>query len=204
MSGIWLKSSSAVTRHARSPRARQRLRIIGGQWRGRRIDFLDLPQLRPTPDRVRETLFNWLQGFIEGSRCLDLFAGSGALGFEVASRGAKSVVMVDHDPQVIHHLRRQAETLSAHQIEIILADAKAYLAMSPPPFDIVFLDPPFESDLLADIYQALERHRALKPGTRIYLEMPATAGPPPAPASWTLLKSRRAGQVAYRLLVKDS
>ncbi len=190
-----------MIRRASPPRARQQLRIIAGRWRGRRIDFPDLPELRPTPDRVRETLFNWLQEIVEGSRCLDLFAGSGALGFEAASRGAASVVMVDRDPKVVQHLRRQAGMLGAAQVEMILAQAQAYLAPSPPPFDIVFLDPPFESGLLADVCQALEQHCVLKTGARIYLETRASAEPPPIPGSWTMLKSRRAGQVGYHLAV---
>lgn len=190
-----------MNKRAKPPRTRQRVRIISGQWRGRRIDFPDLPELRPTPDRVRETLFNWLQGIVEGSRCLDLFAGSGALGFEAASRGAESVVMVDRDPEVVQHLRREAEKLDAPQVEIILANAQAYLASSPPPFDIVFLDPPFESGLLAPLCQALEEYGALKSSARVYLEIAAAADVPELPASWELLKSQRAGQVGYYLAV---
>lgn len=182
--------------------ARERLRIIGGAWRGRRIDFPAVPELRPTPDRVRETLFNWLQGLIEGSRCLDLFAGSGALGFEAASRGAESVVMVDVNPQVIDRLRRQAAILGASQAEIVLADAQAYLATSPPPFDIVFLDPPFRSDLLADAYQRLEDYRALKANARIYIETQVSAGAPAVPAGWDVVKSQTAGQVTCHLAGK--
>jgi 16S rRNA (guanine966-N2)-methyltransferase len=187
----------------RASASHHRLRIIGGAWRGRRIDFPALPELRPTPDRVRETLFNWLQGYIEGSRCLDLFAGSGALGFEAASRGAVSVVMVDHDPQVVQHLRAQAEKLGATQVEIILADARTYLASSPAPFDMVFLDPPFESAMLLDACHALEEHRALKPNARVYLEASDLIGPQLIPMDWELIKARRAGQVAYHLAMKN-
>jgi len=189
----------AVTQKGSGHALRQRLRIIGGAWRGRRIDFPARPELRPTPDRVRETLFNWLQGMIEGSRCLDLFAGSGALGFEAASRGAKSVVMVDTDPQVVNRLRTQANTFGAAQIEVVMADAQSYLASSPSPFDIVFLDPPFGTDLLAPICHALNDHGALKSGARIYLETLAAAGVPAIPATWELLKSQTAGQVGYHL-----
>ncbi|MGI8739456.1 MAG: 16S rRNA (guanine(966)-N(2))-methyltransferase RsmD [Gammaproteobacteria bacterium] len=188
-----------MTRKVEPDPPRQRLRIIGGDWRGRRIDFPARPELRPTPDRVRETLFNWLQGMLEGSRCLDLFAGSGALGFEAASRGANSVVMVDTDPKVADHLRAQAEILAATQIEIVTADAQTYLASSPAPFDIVFLDPPFGSNLLAPICHALDDHAALKSGARIYLETPAAAGAPAMPATWELLRSQKAGQVGYHL-----
>ena len=202
MSSAWSGSSSAVTRKASARAQRQRLRIIGGAWRGRRIEFPNLPDLRPTPDRVRETLFNWLQGIIEGSRCLDLFAGSGALGFEAASRGATSVTMVDADLQVANHLRRQAEALGARQVEIVMADAHAYLTRSPPPFDIVFLDPPFGSNLLAPLCHALDDHGVLTAGARVYLETAAAAGVPAMPGGWELLKSRTAGQVGYHLAVR--
>ena len=182
-----------------SHRARQRLRIIGGAWRGRRIDFLAVPKLRPTSDRVRETLFNWLQGAIVGSRCLDLFAGSGALGFEAASRGANSVVMVDNDPRVIQQLRMQAERLGAADIQIVMRDAQSYLSLSQLPFDVVFLDPPFGSNLLTPICRALDDYGVLKAGARVYLETAAVAGVPAIPATWELLKSQTAGQVGYYL-----
>jgi 16S rRNA (guanine966-N2)-methyltransferase len=192
-----------VRKRVKSPlRTRQRVRIIGGQWRGRRIEFPDTPELRPTPDRVRETLFNWLQGVIEGSRCLDLFAGSGALGFEAASRGATSVVMVDVNPQVVNHLRRQDVTLGASQVEVLLADALGFLRSEPMPFDIIFLDPPFHKTLLANVTQALEDYRALKAGARIYLEMHALPDHLVLPASWDALKNQRAGQVNYQLAIK--
>ncbi|MGH8503642.1 MAG: 16S rRNA (guanine(966)-N(2))-methyltransferase RsmD [Gammaproteobacteria bacterium] len=188
-----------MTRKASARAQRQRLRIIGGAWRGRRIEFPNLPDLRPTPDRVRETLFNWLQGIIEGSRCLDLFAGSGALGFEAASRGAACVVMIDRDPEVVQHLRRETDKLGARHIEIIMTDAQAYLAGAPTPFDIVFIDPPFGSNLLRPTTRALEDCRVLKPGARIYLETAAAAGTLAMPATWELLKSQTAGQVGYHL-----
>jgi 16S rRNA (guanine966-N2)-methyltransferase len=188
-----------VSRRAKVARPRQTVRIVGGAWRGRRIVFPDLPELRPTPDRVRETLFNWLQGIVEGSRCLDLFAGSGALGFEAASRGAASVVMLDRDPRVVDHLRRQVEVLGATQVEIILADAQAYLTSSPPPFDIVFLDPPFGSGSLQEFCAALTEHGALKPDAYIYLESMARSGPPFMPPEWNMLKSKAAGRVGYYL-----
>lgn len=193
-----------MRKRIKSPlRTRQRVRIIGGQWRGRRIEFPDTPELRPTPDRIRETLFNWLQGVIEGSRCLDLFAGSGVLGFEAASRGAASVVMVDVNLQVVNNLRRQAVTLGASQVEVLLADALGFLRSEPMPFDIIFLDPPFHKTLLADVTQVLENYRALKAGARIYLEMCALADQLVLPPSWDALKNQRAGQVNYQLAIKS-
>ncbi|MDQ3731690.1 MAG: 16S rRNA (guanine(966)-N(2))-methyltransferase RsmD [Pseudomonadota bacterium] len=185
------------------PRARQRLRIIGGTWRGRRIDFPAVPGLRPTPDRVRETLFNWLQGSIVGNRCLDLFAGSGALGFEAASRGANSVVMVDTDPRVVQQLRAHAERLGAANIELVMRDAQSYLSLSPSPFDVVFLDPPFGSNLLTPICQVLDDYGALKSGARVCLESAAAAGVPAIPTTWALLKSQKAGQVGYHLAINQ-
>ena len=120
-----------------------RLRIVGGEWRGRRLPVLDQPGLRPTPDRVRETLFNWLAPLITGARCLDLFAGSGALGFEAASRGAGRVVMIEKSANVVRVLRENRLLLDARQVEVIHADAGPWLAGQAEPFDLVFLDPPF-------------------------------------------------------------
>ena len=119
------------------------VRLIAGQWRGRKLPIVDVEGLRPTGDRVKETLFNWLQTQIPGARCLDLFAGSGSLGFEAASRGAAEVIMVERDPTVVGCLQASAERLSAAQVTILQTDAAAYLQTSPDPFDIVFLDPPF-------------------------------------------------------------
>ena len=127
------------------------VRLIAGQWRGRKLPIVDVEGLRPTGDRVKETLFNWLQTQIPGARCLDLFAGSGSLGFEAASRGAAEVIMVERDPTVVGCLQASAERLSAAQVTILQTDAATYLQTSPDPFDIVFLDPPFQSALLVEI-----------------------------------------------------
>lgn len=179
------------------------MRIIGGAWRGRLIDFPDAPELRPTPDRVRETLFNWLQALVPGARCLDLYAGSGALGFEAASRGAAQVVMVDADAKVCAELRRQAERLGATQVQVVHATAEAFLRGAPAPFDLVFLDPPFHRGLLAPALAQLLQHALLKPGARLYLEAEAELGEPPLPAGWRLLRSKRAGEVGYHLAAPD-
>ncbi|MFZ1575209.1 MAG: 16S rRNA (guanine(966)-N(2))-methyltransferase RsmD, partial [Chromatiaceae bacterium] len=125
-----------------------RLRIVGGEWRGRRLPVLDQPGLRPTPDRVRETLFNWLAPLIRGAWCLDLFAGSGALGFEAASRGADRVVMIEKLANVARVLHENKLLLDARQIEVIHTDAGPWLAGQAEPFNLVFLDPPFAEDLL--------------------------------------------------------
>jgi 16S rRNA (guanine966-N2)-methyltransferase len=181
---------------------RNEVRIVGGRWRGRKIRFPTAQGLRPSPDRVRETLFNWLAPVIQGARCLDLFAGSGALGFEALSRGAAAVVLVERNRQVADHLRQLATTLGADGAEVAEADALAWLDRGPGPFDVVFVDPPFGSGLLAGALQRLDRPGRLAPGAFVYLEGPAAEGPPSLPAGWALHRSGRAGDVGYYLAVK--
>jgi 16S rRNA (guanine966-N2)-methyltransferase len=163
------------------------------------VRFPPLPQLKPSPDRVRETLFNWLAPVIAGARCLDLYAGSGALGLEAASRGAARVVLVDREPQVQAALAATFTRFGAAGCEAVCADAFAYLAQPGEPFDIVFVDPPFGRDLLAGACAALAASGRLAAGARIYLECEADAGAPALPPGWTLLRSRRAGRVGYHL-----
>ncbi|MFN3593559.1 MAG: 16S rRNA (guanine(966)-N(2))-methyltransferase RsmD [Thiobacillaceae bacterium] len=170
------------------------MRIIGGAWRSRVLRFPDLPGLRPTPDRVRETLFNWLGQRLDGQRCLDLFAGSGALGFEAASRGAAEVVMVERDPRALAAIERNAQALGATQVRILRADALAYLEGDCGRFDLILLDPPFASDLLAP---ALARAATrLNPGGRIYAEF----GTRPDLAAWRILREGHAGLSHFCLL----
>ncbi|MBI5463147.1 MAG: 16S rRNA (guanine(966)-N(2))-methyltransferase RsmD [Gammaproteobacteria bacterium] len=191
----------------KAPRAthnqvRNQVRIGGGQWRGRKLSFPDVPGLRPTPDRVRETLFNWLAPVLAGSRCLDLFAGSGALGFEAASRGAAEVVLVERDATVVKALREQQQRLAATQIQIVQADALQFLGGTPRPFDIVLLDPPFGQDLLEAALAALTS-AWLAPTAFIYLEAErAVAAETLAallPDGFELFRSKTAGQVGYHL-----
>lgn len=179
------------------------LRIIGGEWRGRRIRFPSVPGLRPTPDRVRETLFNWLAPVIAGSRCLDLFAGSGLLGLEALSRGAAAAVFVEHDRVVAGALRRTVAALAPQRGTVIQADTLRLLAGTAQPFDIVFLDPPFGSGLASEAMRRLESGGWLAPAAAIYLEMPARDGPPVLPADWTLHRSGRAGAVGYHLALRQ-
>ncbi len=175
------------------------VRIIGGDWRSRRITFPDHAGLRPSADRVRETLFNWLGQDLGGQHCLDLFAGSGALGFEALSRGAASVVMVEKSRSVCDALRRNAGLLGAKNLQLHCADAlefaTAAAAGTAARFDVVFLDPPFHSALLE---QALPRVAPLlRPGARVYAESAAAFAPA---GGWQVLKHGRAGQVHYTLV----
>ncbi|MEX1994351.1 MAG: 16S rRNA (guanine(966)-N(2))-methyltransferase RsmD [Steroidobacteraceae bacterium] len=175
------------------------LRIIGGEWRGRRIRFPGLAGLRPTPDRVRETLFNWLAAVVAGSRCLDLFAGSGALGLEALSRGAACVCFLEREREAADCLREMAMALAPERASVLHADALAWLRGPATPFDVVFLDPPFGSELLPAAMSALESGGWLAANAYIYLEAPATDGPPGLPANWTMHRSGRAGAVGYHL-----
>jgi len=168
-----------------------KIRIIGGEYRGRRIAVPERKDLRPTPDRVRETLFNWLGQSLDGLSCLDLFAGSGALGFEAASRGAARVVLVEQDRAVFDLLKKTRDQIGAGQVEVVLDDAFAYLKRMPS-FDVVFLDPPFRQNALPAVFKQLKA----APGTRVYAE----SSEPFAPgAPWRELKQARAGQVSYQL-----
>ena len=175
------------------------LRIIGGTWRGRKLRFPDRPDLRPTPDRVRETLFNWLGTRTAGARCLDLFAGSGALGLEALSRGAAHVTFVEHDPVAARELRARLAQWQASGAEVECADALQFLHGTPEPFDLVFLDPPFGSQLLAGAARGLSERGWLRPEARIYVESPARGGAPQLPGAFSPLKAKRAGEVGYHL-----
>jgi 16S rRNA (guanine966-N2)-methyltransferase len=171
-----------------------RVRIIGGEWRSRLVKFPPTMSLRPTPDRVRETLFNWLGQRLDGLKCLDLFAGSGALGFEALSRGAALVVMVERDRATAAALRDNARELDAKGIEIVQAEALAFIANDKETYDVVFLDPPYASNLAQ---RALDEvGPRLAPGARVYVETAATLRPG---SRWRVLREDRAGQVRYAL-----
>lgn len=179
--------------------APNRLRIVGGRWRGRLIDFPAIEAIRPSPDRVRETLFNWLQAHISGARCLDLFAGSGALGIEALSRGASAVTFVDREPQVGRHLTQTLQRLEATGATVKTDDAGRFLERIPQPFDVVFLDPPFASSLLQAVFAKLPQGW-LAPDAHIYVECAADTPLPPLAKGWTVYRSKQAGQVGYHLL----
>ncbi|HSN16997.1 MAG TPA: 16S rRNA (guanine(966)-N(2))-methyltransferase RsmD [Gammaproteobacteria bacterium] len=177
---------------------REEFRIIGGQWRRRRLHFPPLSGIRPSPDRVRETLFNWLRDRIEGAACLDLFAGSGALGLEALSRGAASVTFIDKERQVIEAIRGHLELLKAEGATLVQADALAWLAGAPKPMDLVFLDPPFDADLVPEVCIRLAQGW-LKRGAWVYVEH-AAERVPQLPSGWEVLKESRAGRVGFRLV----
>ena len=174
---------------------RGKVRIIGGQWRSRLLAFPEHPDLRPTADRIRETLFNWLGQDLSGMRCLDLFAGSGALGFEAASRGAASVVMVDADAGVYRMLRENKEKLQATQVELVMMNAMNFLKSDARKFDVIFLDPPYRLALLPELLPLLPCH--LETGGLVYAE---DKGNWTADARWQVKRDTRAGSVYYRLL----
>ena len=174
---------------------RNRVRIVGGAWRSRVIRFPPRKDLRPTPDRVRETLFNWLGQELTGRACLDLFAGSGALGFEAASRGAQRVVMVENDPVVYRALLESRELLGANAVEPRRADALEFLRSDDGIYDVVFLDPPFEAGLWPRLAGLLPARLAA--GALVYYE---GAAPPELPPGWATHRQARAGQVSYQLL----
>jgi len=179
---------------------KNKLRIIGGDWRSRQLSFVDAPGLRPTPARVRETVFNWLQYEIFGKQCLDLYAGSGALGFEAASRGAKSVVQVESNAQACRSLKDNAIALSADdRIKVVQSDVLRYLEGEATAFDVVFLDPPFGLNLVIQTCRLLEDNGWLAKHAKIYVETERHFDFSGMPENWRQLKSKSAGEVGYHL-----
>jgi len=174
---------------------RNRVRIIGGAWRSRLLSFPPSKDLRPTPDRVRETLFNWLGQDLTGKTCLDLFAGSGALGFEAASRGARRVVMVENDAAVFRAIAANREVLAATTVEPKKADALEFLRAGDEAYDVVFLDPPFKDGYWSRLAPLLPPR--LAPGALVYYE---SATSPDLQPGWDVHRQDRAGQVRYQLL----
>ena len=177
-----------------------RLRIVAGKWRSRLLDIADVPGLRPTSERVRETLFNWLAPSIHGARCLDLFAGTGALGFEALSRGAATVVFVDNSRRATKVIENSAKTLNATGARIHCTDAEDYLrAARDESFDIVFLDPPFADDRLGDLCRLIDELALVAPGGLVYLEQDRASPGIELPERWSLLRDKAAGNVRYML-----
>lgn len=176
------------------------LRIIGGDWRSRKLRFPEAGGVRPTPARTRETLFNWLSFHIAGSRCLDLFTGSGALGLEALSRGAGTTVFVDHTPELAQALRNNLRLLKSEKGEVACQNVDTYLARTPTkPFDILFMDPPFRQGWLEKLFPMIANNGWVKPGSWIYVEHESELPTPATPANWTLHRQKTAGQVTYCL-----
>ena len=179
-----------------------RLRIVAGNWRSRLLDIADVEGLRPTSERIRETLFNWLSPHIHGASCLDLYAGTGALGLEALSRGASSTVFVERSLKAEKQLRMNAGLLDADGATVIGADALDYLqGRHNERFDIVFLDPPFAADLLDETCRLMAEQPLLAEGALVYLELDRDAAEPKLPETWRVLKNKTAGNVRY-ILVK--
>jgi 16S rRNA (guanine966-N2)-methyltransferase len=183
------------------------LRIIGGRWRGRKLRFPALPGLRPSPDRVRETLFNWLAPALPGARCLDLFAGSGALGLEALSRDAAACTFVDSAAAACRSIGEHLALLQCAAGAVVNADVQRWLQRGPgasPPFDIVFLDPPFRREWLGPCCALLEQQSWLAPQAWIYLEAGSDEALPALPPNWQPHRDKHAGQVAYRLYRREA
>lgn len=189
-----------MTSYSKKSINRSKVRIIAGKWRSRLLSFAgDVETLRPTPDRVRETVFNWLQNKIAGARCLDLFAGSGALAFEACSREAASVTAIDNSREVVAIIRENCHLLDCLTMQVVHANSIDWLKNNAgiEPFDIVFLDPPYSLDLLADCCRLLESASMVKPGSVVYLESNSALESIQLPATWKWLRTKKAGQVYF-------
>lgn len=175
------------------------IRIIGGQWRGRKLPVPDSPGLRPTTDRVRETLFNWLAPSMVNARCLDCFAGSGALGLEALSRYAGASTLIEMERGVAQQLQQNLATLKAANANVVNTNTLTFLNQTGTPHDIVFVDPPFRKGLLDETLRLLEVNGWLADDALIYVESEVENGLPQVPVHWVLHREKVAGQVAYRL-----
>ena len=175
------------------------LRIIGGRWRGRKLTVIDSEGLRPTPSRVRETLFNWLQFSLSGANCLDLFAGTGALGLEAASRGVEKITLVEFNTGTAEQLSKNCQQLGADNYQLVNKDAVTFLSGDQDQYDIVFIDPPYKLEIWSEIAEQLVSQDCLSLNALIYIEYPLTAIKPLFPLEWQLIKEKKAGGVNYCL-----
>ena len=180
------------------------IRIIGGQWRGRKLPVPEIPGLRPTTDRVRETLFNWLAPSIVDANCLDCFAGSGALGLEALSRYAASATLLEMERGVAQQLQKNLATLKASNAKVVNTNTLAFLAQAGTPHHIVFVDPPFRKGLLEETLKLLENNGWLSDEALVYIESEVENGLPPVPMNWHVYREKVAGQVAYRLYQREA
>ena len=181
-------------------KAPQKVRVIGGQWRGRLLPVAEADGLRPTANRVRETLFNWLQFDIHGRSCLDLFSGSGALGIEAASRGASKVTLVEKEAMIANSLRQQVSMLAATQTEVIQADALSFIKTCEQQYDLIFLDPPFQHFALNEVLDAVLAAGIINSDGMIYLEAERNGLPESLAQPWQWWRQAKAGQVEYGLI----
>lgn len=181
---------------------KQVIRIIGGLYRGKKLHFPDIEGLRPTPDRVRETLFNWLMNDIKGSYCLDAFAGSGALGLEAYSRGANQVVLIEQSHIAFSQLQKNISHFHSSNLVLKKTDTLLYLQQTKEQFDIIFLDPPFAKNFIPQCLEHILQYNVLKPGGLVYIESPNFIET--NPLQWLEIKSKKAGQVFYSLLQKQN
>lgn len=186
-----------------SSRKSGNIRLISGQWKGRKLPVLEVEGLRPTTDRVKETLFNWLAAEVRDAVCLDLFAGSGSLGFEALSRYAGHVTMVEMNRAVSQQLTRNLASLGSDKGRVVNQDARSFLAQPASGYDVVFLDPPFHQGLLEEVCSRLESGGWLQESAWIYLERELNGPAPALPANWTLIKDKKAGQVCYQLYQRE-
>ena len=195
-----------MARTAKRAANQSTLRIIGGQWRGRKLAFTPAEGLRPTTDRVRETLFNWLQNDIPGARCLDLFAGSGALGLEALSRGAARALLVEKSTIAAQQLEVHLHTLHCNDAAVVHLATEQFLQRGPGDacYDVVFLDPPFGKGLIATCTKLLEEKNWLAPGARIYLESEHNLPATDIPDHWHIDREKTAGQITYRLATRQA
>lgn len=184
-----------------SSKTRNRLRIIGGEWRSRVVSFADTPDIRPTPDRVRETLFNWLQIPVVGARCLDLFAGSGVLSFEALSRGASSVLALELDPKAATAIRTNVAQLQTANLQLMQKNALEWLQgnSAGQQFDIVFVDPPYAAELYEPCCRLLQQSGRLAPSALVYIEADQPLHMLALPEEWETVRHKRAGAVHYGL-----
>lgn len=193
-----MKKPSGKRPASKSP-TQSKLRIIGGEWRSRQLPIPNIEGLRPTTDRVRETVFNWLNFEIPGASCLDLFCGSGALGFEALSRGAKDCTFVELNRSVSEQITTNLKTLNANNAQVVHGDAATFLRQAPTPFDVIFLDPPFRKDLLEQVIPAIAAAGWIKPQGYIYIERESEKALDFLPDNWQLEKEKVAGQLTFAL-----
>ncbi|MDP2516465.1 16S rRNA (guanine(966)-N(2))-methyltransferase RsmD [Photobacterium damselae subsp. piscicida] len=179
------------------------VRIISGQWRGRKLPVHDVEGLRPTTDRVKETLFNWLAQDIYQAKCLNLFAGSGSLSFEALSRGAESLTMIELDQKAAAQLKQNLTAIGATNATLHNTNSVNFLNQAGTPHDLVFIDPPFRKDLIQQVIAALEANHWLSPNALIYIEAEKELGSIDVPPSWHLYREKTAGQVCYRLFIRE-